>query len=386
MRPMLCSMSAAAPLLSLPPVTTLTLVRDDVADALAQAEALVAANRHREADAELEELGLYVRGDQALALRQRLALSWSEMTLGNLEHAAGLLEQADGIVRSPRFDVSDRADVLFRRGCVDFQRGNVAEAINELTGAIELNAQSSARPLVTANAHEWRSRCYQFRRDWDAAGNDAERALEIALRIADEPAQARALFQASLVAERKRDWLVARVNAEQALELFRNQDNTLAVSRILNNLGGIDFLLGDAGSAEAHLLAAIEAADAAGSEPDLAQAVSSLAQVYLRTNRPAEARVRAERAAELLTGRTDFLDELVNAQIVVARSLAAEGDTDGAASWLDRADHAVDALGSTSHRAAALIARGDLVRSLGDPDAAADYFRRAAESLQDLHF
>lgn len=384
---MLCAMAAVAPLLSLPPVTTLTLVRDDVAEALVHAEALVAANRHREAVVELEDLWQNVRSDQALSLRQRLALSWSEMTLGNLEHAAGLLEQADGIVRSPRFDASDRADVLFRRGCVDFQRGNVAEAINELTGALDLNAQSSTpRPLVAANAHEWRSRCYQFRRDWDAAGKDAERALEIALRIADEAAQARALFQASLVAERKRDWLVARVNAEQALELFRKQGNTLAVARILNNLGGIDFLLGDTDSAETHLLAAIETADAAGSEPDLAQAVSSLAQVYLRTDRPAEARVRAERAAELLTGRADFLDELVNAQIVVARALAAEGDTDGAAAWLDRADHAVDALGSTSHRAAALIARGDLVRSLGDPDTAADYFRRAAESLQDLHF
>ncbi|MEP6812905.1 MAG: tetratricopeptide repeat protein [Actinomycetota bacterium] len=380
-------MSAAAPLLTLPPVTTLTIVRDDVADALAHAETLVAASKHHEAVAELEEIWLNVRNDQALALRQRLALSWSEMTLGNIEHAAGLLEQADGIVRSPRFDASDRADVLFRRGCVDFQRGNVAEAINELTLAIDLNAQAALpRPLVAANAYEWRSRCYQFRRDWDAAGSDAERALDIASRIRDEPAQARALFQASLVAERERDWLVARVNAEQALGLFRKHGNTLAVARVLNNLGGIDFLLGNADVAEAHLLAAIEAADAAGSEPDLAQAVSSLAQVYLRTNRPSEARVRAERAAELLTGRVDFLDELANAQLVVAGSLAAEGDADGAASWLDRADRTVDALGSASHRAAALIARGDLVRSLGDPDAAAGLFRRAAESLQDLHF
>jgi tetratricopeptide (TPR) repeat protein len=380
-------MAAVAPLLALPPVTTLTLVRDDVADALTHAEALVAASKHDEAVVALEALWLNVRSDQALALRQRLALSWSEMTLGNLEHAAGLLEQADGIVRAPRFDASDRADVLFRRGCVAFQLGNVAEAINELTGAIEMNAQSPLpRPLVAANAHEWRSRCYQFRRDWEAAGSDAERALDISLRIADERAQARALFQASLVAERKRDWLVARVNAEQALELFRKHGNTLAAARILNNLGGINFLLGDADVAEANLLAAIETADAAGSEADLAQAVSSLAQVYLRTDRPAEARVRAERAVELLDGRVDFLDELVNAQLVVARSLAAEGDTDGASSWLDRADRAVDSLGSTSHRAAALIARGDLVRSVGDPDAAADYFRRAAESLQDLHF
>ena len=296
---MLCAMAAVAPLLSLPPVTTLTLVQRRRRRALAHAEALVAANKHCEAIAELEELWLNVRSDQALSLRrQRLALVWSEMALGDLEHAAGLLEQADGIVRSPRFDASDRADVLFRRGCVDFQRGNVAEAITELTGAIELNAQSSAStaarrrecarvalPLLSVPP---RLGCRRQRR----RACTRDRAS-----IADEPAQARALFQASLVAERKRDWLVARVNAEQALGLFRKQGNTLAVARILNNLGGIDFLLGDAAAAETHLLAAIETADAAGSEPDLAQAVSSLAQVYLRTNRPAEARVRAERAA-----------------------------------------------------------------------------------------
>ena len=384
---MLCRMAAVAPLLSLPPVTTLTLVRDDVAEALAHAEALVAANKHGEAVAELEELWLNVRSDQALALRQRLALSWSEMTLGNLEHAAGLLEQADGIVRAPRFDASDRADVLFRRGCVDFQRGNVAEAINELTSAIDLNSQSSApRPLVAANAHEWRSRCYQFRRDWDAAGNDAERALDIALRIADEPAQARALFQASLVAERKRDWLVARVNAEQALELFRKQGNTLAVARILNNLGGIDFLLGDVEAAEEALLGAIDSASEAASDVDLAQAVNSLARVLLDSGRPAEARARALRAIELLEHRTDFLDELGNAELLVARSLEADGEPAEATAWLERAADTCTRLGSSSHLALVLVAQGDLARSSNDADAAADLYRGATELLQDLHF
>ena len=41
------------PLMTTYPPTTLTLVRDDVAEALAHAEALVAANKHPEAVAEL---------------------------------------------------------------------------------------------------------------------------------------------------------------------------------------------------------------------------------------------------------------------------------------------------------------------------------------------
>lgn len=384
---MLSSMAAAATLYELPPVTTLTLVRDDVADDLARAEALVEANRHDDAAAQLEELWQLVRADHGLALRQRLALAWSEMYRGNLTHAAELLQHAEGIAQQPRFDAADRAEVVYRRGCLELQRGNVAEATALLTSAIETNERApQPRLLMTANAHEWRSRCHQFHRDWVAAGRDAEQALELASQIGDDRAKARALFQASLVAERRGDWFVARLNAEQALELFRAQENTLATARILNNLGAISFLLGEPEAAERALLDAVATADEAGSEPDLAQAVNSLAQVYLRTGRPAEARVRAQRAAELLADRDDFLDELGNAQLVVARALAAEGDTDEASSWLDDADSTFTAFGSTSHRAAALVARGDLVRDLGDVDAAADYYRRAAESLQDFHF
>jgi tetratricopeptide (TPR) repeat protein len=145
-------------------------------------------------------------------------------------------------------------------------------------------------------------------------------------------------------------------------------------------------LLGADAQAEELLIESIATADSAGSDADAAQAVNSLALLYLRTGRPAEARIRAERASELLTGRTDFLDELGNAQLTVARALAAEGDTTRAGEWLDAADQTFNMLGSTSHRAAALVARGDLLRTRGDLDTAADYYRRAAESLQDAQF
>jgi tetratricopeptide (TPR) repeat protein len=376
----------AASLIELPPLTTLTLVRDDAETALSQAERLVAENRHEEAAAALEALWDDVRGDAALALRQRLALSWAEMYLGHLEDAAELLAHADRIVQSSRFDAADRAEVLYRHGCVALKGAEIAEATSFFTRAIDLN-EHAPRPglLLAAHAYGWRSRCRQFQRDWDAAARDAERSLELATRADDEPSQANALFQASCVAERRRDWLVARFYAERALELYRRHGNILATARVLNNLGGIDFLLGDVALAEQNLAQAVEAASAAGSDPDLAQAVNTLAQVYLRTDRPSEARVRAERAVELLTGRKDFRDELGNAQLVVARALAAEGEHALAATWIDGAERTFEALGSTSHLAAAWLARGDLARETGDLETAADLYRRSADSLQDVH-
>ena len=96
--------------------------------------------------------------------------------------------------------------------------------------------------------------------------------------------------------------------------------------------------------------------------------------------------MRAERAVELLAGRLDFLDELGNAQLVVARALAAEGELALAAEWIDAAEQTFEALGSTSHLALAWLTRGDVVRETGDVETAADHYRRAADSLQDVHF
>lgn len=379
--------AAAATYLDLPPVTTLSLVHDGAETALGDAEALVAANRHLDAVEALEALWDDVRHDPQLALRQRLSLGWSNLYLGELEEADRLFAHAEGIAQSPRFDAADRAEVFYRRGCVALKQSHVADATALFTQALDANARApQPRPALASRAHEWRSRCHVFLRDWETALRDVERALELAAEAQDVEAEAHALFQASIVAERQKQWLLARCHAEQALDLYRQTGNTLCTARMLNNLGGIDFLLGNVDAAEESLLAAIETADEVGSEADLAQAVNSLAQVYLRTERPLEARARALRAVELLQHRTDFLHELGNAQLVVAKSFQMEGEPDRAAGWLDRAEQAYAGLGSTSHLASAWMARGDLVRSLGDVEAAADHYRRAADLLQDVHF
>jgi len=397
---MLQVMAAAAPILeALPPVTVEAPGRAPLATApehgehgeldraLAKAERLAADNHHDEAVRELEEIWQDTRSDLSLALRHGLALSWAEMYRGNLARARDLLQQAQMISQSPHFDATDRAEVLYRRGCVALKSAEVADADSFFTRALETNDRSThPSPLLAANAHEWRSRCHQLRRDWEAARRDAERSLELAGAAGDERAEAHALFQASLVAERQRQWLLARFYAEQALALYTRHGDTLATARILNNIGGICFLLGDVEEAKRKLEQAVTTADRAGSVPDLAQAVSSLAQVYLRTGQPREARVRAERAASLLAGRLDFLDELGNAQLVVASALAAEEDDEGAVAWLDQAEQSFAALGSTSHVAAVWIARGDLARADGDLEAAADLYRSAADALQDFHF
>ena len=381
-------MSAAATLQELPPVTTLRLVPNgDVSHAFVDVERLIATHHFADAAVSLHALWHDVRHDPELALRQRLALAWCSLYLGDLDEASDALEHAEGIVRSPRFDAADRAEVLFRQGCVALKRGSVGDATTLLTRSLESNDRApQPRSALAARAHEWRARCHVWRRDWDAATADVERSIKLATAANDVEAHANALFQASIATERQKQWLLARCYAEQALALYTSLDNRLSVARVLNNLGGIDFLLGDVEAAEEALLGAIDAASEAASDADLAQAVNSLAQVYLRADRPAEARARALRAVELLEGRTDFRDELGNAQLVIAGSYTAEGEQARAATWLAEAEETFASLGSTSHLAAVWVAQGDLARAAGDVEAAADLYRQAADLLQDVHF
>jgi tetratricopeptide (TPR) repeat protein len=393
MLPMLQQMSAAPhlydepPLASpaLPPLTVLP--GSDTERRLAAAEALTENNQHPAALDALEGLWPDVHDDAPLAFRHRLAAAWAEMYGGRLDEATALLVQADNLAQSAHFDAADRAAVLYRRGCVELKRANVAEATSLFTRSLETNARS-AKPslLVAAGVRNWRSRCYQIGRDWDAAARDAEASLELATDAGCERSRAHAMFQASLVAERQRQWLLARFHAEQALEIYRRHGDTLSTARMLNNLGGIDFLLGDVDAAETSLLEAAATAAEAGSVADIAQATSSLAQVYLRSGRMDGARTHAHAALDLLAGRVDFLEEIGNAQLVVAKSYAAEENPPEALTWLDHAERTFTQLASTSHLAAMWVARGDLARTLGEEHQAADYYRQAAESLQDFHF
>jgi tetratricopeptide (TPR) repeat protein len=369
-------------------LTTLrVLPGGDLERQLAEAELLTVANHHDAALELLDELWPETRGFPVLACRHLLAAAWAQMYRGRLNEAAGLLEHADAIVQSPLFDAADRAEVLFRRGCVTLKRGEVADATALFTRTLETNARSARpSPLLAAQVLDWRSRCHQLRRDWDAAGRDAEASLELADSVCDDRARANALFQSSLIAERQRQWLLARCYAEQALELYIEQGDTLSRARILNNLGGLQFLLGDIAGAERALVEAAGAASEAGSDADVAQATSSLAQVMLHTDRPLEARACALNAIDLLAGRVDFRDELGNAELVVAQSFTAEHEASSASAWLDRAERTLAAPEFSSQLAAVWMARGDLAGANGDHLSAAELYRRAAEALQDFHF
>jgi len=373
----------------LPPVTD--VFRDEELGAfeaqVVAAEQAVEESRWDDAVALLEEITIVPTQYPDLALRGLVARSWAQMYRGELDEALTLLKTAKQVAHRPGFNDLDRADVLFRIGCVRVKRGAHSRAVNDLSLALELS-ERSGRPCdrLRAEILQWRSRAYQHQRDFDAARTDVEHALELVEAVGDTRVAAHVNFRLSVVNERGGDWLLARFYAEKARDLYEECGDRANVGKLLNNLGGLNFLLGETEDAVANLKQAIAIGLDDPSCVDAAYAISSLAQVHLRTGNPALAEPQARHALELLAGREDALDELGNVQLVLGRSLLEQDRFEEAAEWLEAAEHTFEQFESPSLLAAAWIAQGDLALARSDADTAAALFRRAADSLQDFNF
>jgi tetratricopeptide (TPR) repeat protein/DNA-binding XRE family transcriptional regulator len=363
--------------------------RGRVEGALARAEALIESDRRRDAIAEYEALraSVLATGSTELDVRALVGEARARSLEGEVREAIRLLERAREMTESPTFSDVERAEVLFALGVARYKLSSISSATALLNTALEL-AERSGMPcdLLRSNILHWRSRCYRRQRDFQAARDDVERALELAEGVNDARAAANAYFQASLIAERQGHWVLARTYAERAKAYYEELSDRKHVGRLLNNLGGLSFLLGRPEQAIPQLKDAFRIALDSGHDVDAAQAVSSLAQVHLRTGNVEQAEEQARHALQLLDNRVDFLDEIGNAQLVLGRALLQQERLDEAEEMFRASEASFEQLGSASHRAAAWVALGDLAARRGDDRAAARLYRNAAEALQDFRF
>src|SRR4051812_16796554 len=357
--------------------------------ALTRAEALYEGTRNDEAAAEYASLVPAARamGVPELEVRALVGAGRTQMRLGALRAALDLLNDARGIVESGNFSDLERAEVFYAIGVCRYQLNSIQTSLGLLNEALGL-AERSGMPSdsLRSNILSWRSRCWRRMRDYEAAREDIERALQLAEDANDPRTIGAAFFQASLVADREGHWVLARSYAEKARAAYEELSDRVHVGRLTNNLGGLNFLLGKTDEAVTLLKEAFSIALDNGLEQDAAQAVSSLAQINLRTGDPEKAAEQAEHALRLLEGHEDYLDEIGNAQLVLGRALLEQDRLDDAEAAFVAAEASFEQLGSASHRAAAWVARGDLAARRGDDRLAAHLYRTAAEALQDVRF
>jgi len=363
--------------------------RGRVEATLTRAEALAEAHRYEEAVAEFEQIRPDVSATGAAELDARLLSgeAWARMHNGELREALELLTRARTITQSEPFSELDHAEILYRLGVCRYRLSSISTAIGLFNEAYAI-AEGSALPcdLLRSSILAYRSRCYRRQRDLEAAREDVERALELAQSLDDNPMMANVYVQASLVAERMGHWVLARSYAERAKSLYEELNDQRYLAGLLNNLGGLNLMLGKPEEAIEYLKSSYSTALDADSTEEAAQATGSLAAVHLELNDFEQAERFARQALSLLEGRVDFLHEIGPSQLVLGRALMEQGRLEEAEEAFKAADDSFEQLSSASHRARAWIAMGDLAARRGDDRTAARHYRNAADALQDVRF
>jgi tetratricopeptide (TPR) repeat protein len=363
--------------------------RGRVDSALARADALLEARRNDEALAEFEAIraAVLATGMPELEVRALSGEATIRMRRGEVREAITLLERARALSEGAPFSDIERSDVLFRLGVARYKISSIQTAIGLFDEALKL-AERSEIPSdqLRSNILAWRSRCYRRRRDLEAAREDVERALELAEGLNDKRTAADVYFQASIIADREGHWVLARTYAERAKAAYEELSDRGNLGRLLNNLGGINFLLGHPEDAISFLKDSVTIQLEVGDDAEAAHAVNGIAQVHLRTGDATLAEEQARYALTLLQGRVDHLDEIGNAQLVLGRALLEQDRLDEAEEAFRLGEEAYDKLSSASHRATAWVAQGDLATRRGDDRKAARLYRQAADALQDVRF
>ena len=363
--------------------------RGRVEAALARAEALTEGNREEEALAEFEDVRTAVLATGLRELEVRLLSGEAEARarVGEVREAIGLLNRARSLAEAAGFSDVERADVLFRLGVCRYKLSSIQTALGLFNEALAL-ADGSGFPCdqLRSAILQWRSRCYRRQRDLEAAREDVERALELAQSLNDSRTIADIYFQASIVAEREGHWILARTYAERAKAYYEELADRTNVGRLLNNLGGLNFLLGKPEEAIAFLKDAFRAALEVGNDGDAGLVVSSLAHVHLDTGDATLAEEQARQALKLLDGREDQLEAIGGSQLVLGRALIEQERLDEGERALAEADASFEQFSSVSRRAGVWVAQGDLAARRGDDRKAALLYRKAAEALQDVRF
>ncbi len=308
---------------------------------------------------------------------------WALVRLGRITEAAEALVAERALLRSGPSGDRDRAEIAYLTGVCCYSLSQIPAAHEEFVNALALlDGAATPDDRLRIDIHQWRSRCYRRQRDWEAAHEDVERALELCEATGDARRTAEVNFQASLAAFRLGRLVLCRRYAEAARDIYEELGDRVTKARTLNNLATYNFLLENGDVAIAQLHEALAIFTDAGLDAEAGYVLSSLAQMEQERGSLQEAESAAMQALALLDGRSDHVQEVGMAQLALARTNLDLGDLETAEHLLSEVDGSFEQASSLGHQALGWVARGDLELARANDREAARLFRQAATALQ----
>jgi tetratricopeptide (TPR) repeat protein len=356
--------------------------------ALTRAEAEIEAHRYVDALAELDGARGALRpgDDDRLLLRLQLARGWALQNIGRMEEALAELGEA----RHAAEEAGSRdavAQALYRLGVVRYKMGSLATAASLLDEALRAcDAARDPSDALRARIFNARAKIRRRQKDFTAAAEDVEQALELAHALNDDRVLAETYLDASLVAERRNEYTLAREHAERSKALFERVADHEYVGKLLNNLGQLRAITGKPDEAVPLLRESFRIAVEQDNKVDAAFAASSLASARMHTGDLEGALESGNRAIELLGPREEYREEVGNARMVMGRAALSLGRIEEAEASFKAAADCFAAVETVSHLAGAWVALGDVAAAQGHADRAAEVYRQAAEALQDVRW
>jgi tetratricopeptide (TPR) repeat protein len=294
-----------------------------------------------------------------------------------------VLGEARAVAAGPSGSRGEQSEVAYLTAVCCYSLSEITTAVTEFDRALTLlDEAEEPNDRLRLDIHQWRSRCYRRLRDFDAAREDIDRALELCLTITDVRPRAEVHLQASLVADRLGRWVLARRYAETSRDLYAEIGDTATMGRLLNNIAGINHELGEDDVAIAQLREAFAIFVEVNLEAEAGYVLSSLAEIHRAKGELDEAEVIAARALGLLEGRLDHVQEIGTAQLVLARAHIEQGELDEAEQILAAVDASYAATESVAHQARSWMARGELELLRENDAEAARLYREAAIAFQ----
>ena len=309
--------------------------------------------------------------------------TWALIRLGRIGEAADLLGDARAVADGPTGTIEEQAEIAYLTAVCCYSLSEIATAQAEFGRALQLlDEADEPDDRLRLDIHQWRARCSRRQRDFDAAGEDIDRALELCDVIDDVRRRAEVHLQASLVEERLGHWVLARRHAETSRDLYDEVGDIVTKGRVLNNLAGLNHSLGVDDVAVAQLREAFVIFVDAHLEVEAGYVLSSLAEIHREQGDLEEAEAVARRALDLLEGRIDHVQEIGTAQLVLARAHLEQGELDEAEHLLAAVDESYASTESVAHQARSWMTRGELELLRQNDAEAARLYREAAVVLQ----